>query len=116
MVISDTDFAPFRMGSVDWAIGVSGIDPVRRSFGDLDLYGKPKFGGVDLVADELAAAAALLMGQADEGIPVVLFKGVDVEFSREASSEIWRAPGGKVVRMVAIGALKTLIAKLLRLA
>ena len=116
VVISDTEFQPMKIGSIDVAVGVANIFPVRRRFGARDYFGRPKFGGDDSVADELAAAAALLMGQANEGIPVVLFRGVDVEFNREASSEIWRAPGGKVVRVVAIGALKTLVAKLLRLA
>ncbi|RLG39630.1 MAG: hypothetical protein DRO01_05345 [Thermoproteota archaeon] len=116
VVLSDTEFQPMKIGSIDVAVGVANIFPIRRRFGARDYFGRPKFGGDDSVADELAAAAALLMGQADEGIPVVLFKGVDVEFSREASSEIWRAPSSKVVRVVAIGALKTLVAKLLRLA
>ncbi|RLG38588.1 MAG: hypothetical protein DRO01_06285 [Thermoproteota archaeon] len=115
VVISDTDFAPFRMGSVDWAIGVSGIDPVRRSFGDLDLYGKPKFGGVDLVADELAAAAALLMGQSSEGIPVVLVRGAPVTLRDDARYSMVTAPVSNMGRAFFKGLLKTALAKILRL-
>ena len=115
VVISDTDFAPFRMGSVDWAIGVSGIDPVRRSFGDLDLYGKPKFGGVDLVADELAAAAALLMGQGSEGIPVVLVRGAPVTLRDDARYSMVTAPVSNMGRAFLKGLLKTTLAKIFRL-
>ncbi len=116
VVISDTEFQPMKIGSIDVAVGVANVFPIRRRFGARDYFGRPKFGGDDSVADELAAAAALLMGQADEGIPVVLFKGLDVEMDEEASSEDWIAPSGKVTRVIIVGALKTLIAKLLRLA
>ncbi len=115
VVISDTDFAPFRMGSVDWAVGVSGIDPVRRSFGEPDLYGKPKFGGVDLVADELAAAAALLMGQGSEGIPAVLVRGAPVTLSDDARYSTVTAPVSNMGRAFLKGLLKTALAKILRL-
>jgi len=116
VILSDTEFQPMKIGSIDVAVGVANVFPVRRRFGARDYFGRPKFGGDDSVADELAAAAALIMGQADEGIPVVLFKGVNVEFSEEARSEVWEASGGAVTRVILLGALKTMIAKLLRLA
>jgi len=83
VVISDTEFAPAggRVGSIDIAVGSSGIHPVDRRFGGRDLYGRPKFGGVDLIADEACAAAALLMRQCDEGVPVVIIRGLEYERS-----------------------------------
>ncbi len=74
VIISDTEFMPF-LGSLDIARGSSGIQVTSKNFGEPDLYGKPKFGGVDHIANELASAAALLMGQTNEGVPVVLIRG-----------------------------------------
>ena len=77
VVICDTE--AFLVGSIDVARGSYGIEPVDRGFGDLDLYGKPKFGGVDAVVHEVCAAAALVMRQTSQGIPVALIRGVDYE-------------------------------------
>lgn len=77
VVITDTEI--FLHGSLDFARGSYGILPVTRSFGELDAYGKPKFGGVDILVHEFAAASALLMKQAAEGIPVVIVKGLTYE-------------------------------------
>ena len=74
VIISDTEFMPF-LGSLDIARGSSGIQVISKNFGEPDLYEKPKFGGEDHIANELAAAAALLMGQTNEGVPVVLIRG-----------------------------------------
>ncbi|RLE79314.1 MAG: hypothetical protein DRJ51_08005 [Thermoprotei archaeon] len=76
VIIVDTEASLTKIGSVDVAIGCSGIDPVDRCFGELDLYGKPKYGGIDLVADEIACAAALLIKQAAQGVPVVVIRGL----------------------------------------
>ncbi|HDM92467.1 MAG TPA: hypothetical protein ENG69_03645 [Candidatus Korarchaeota archaeon] len=115
VVISDTDFAPFRMGSIDWAIGVAGIDPARRAFGEPDIYGKPKFGGVDLIADEMAAAAALIMGQGSEGIPVVLIRGAPVVLREDTSYRMVAAPLASMGSSFLKGLAKTFLAKLFRL-
>jgi coenzyme F420-0:L-glutamate ligase/coenzyme F420-1:gamma-L-glutamate ligase len=74
VVICDTEL--FLKGSMDFARGCYGLDPVDRSFGLPDLYGKPKYGGMDLVAHELCSAAALLFKQTREGIPVAIIRGV----------------------------------------
>ena len=73
VVITDTEVAFTHLyGTVDIAVGFSGIEPVSQLFGSKDRFGREKFGGADVVVDELAAAAALLMGQTSEGIPVVV--------------------------------------------
>jgi len=81
VVICDTELFPF--GSLDVARGSYGITPVSRSFGEFDRFGKPKFGGVDHIAHELCCAAALLMRQCAEGIPVVIVRGLKYEKSEE---------------------------------
>ncbi len=77
VIISDTQGRPFREGAVGVAIGISGIEPLWNRQGDFDLYGRELQTTSIAVADELAAAASILMGQADEGIPVVIVRGVD---------------------------------------
>ncbi|RLG63514.1 F420-dependent oxidoreductase [archaeon] len=79
VVVTDTEATITRLGSVDIAVGSSGIRAIKREFGQLDLYGKPKYGGVDIVVNEIAAAAALLMGQTHEGVPVVIVRGLEFE-------------------------------------
>ena len=66
---------------MDFAIGSSGIEPIVKMFGRKDLFGKPKFGGIDLVAYELTAASALLFGQVNAGIPVAVVRGYEYEIS-----------------------------------
>lgn len=76
VIISDTFGRPWRRGLTDIAIGVSGLVPI------LDLVGTQDWTGRDLdvtqvaVADELAAAADLVMGKAS-GIPAALVRGYD---------------------------------------
>ncbi len=78
VVICDTE-AFVGGGSLDIARGSWGLVPVDRGFGDPDLYGKPKYGGVDAVAHEACAAAALVMRQAGQGVPAAILRGVDYE-------------------------------------
>ena len=84
VIISDTEGAPF-VGSLDLARGSSGIEVISKKFGAADRYGKPKFGGVDHIANELACASALLMGQTDEGIPTVIIRGLKYNRSEEGA-------------------------------
>jgi coenzyme F420-0:L-glutamate ligase/coenzyme F420-1:gamma-L-glutamate ligase len=74
VVICDTEV--FLGGSIDVARGSYGIDPVDRCFACRDLYGKPKYGGVDAVAHEVCSAAALVFKQAAEATPVAIVRGV----------------------------------------
>ncbi|MDO5850249.1 MAG: coenzyme F420-0:L-glutamate ligase [Methanobacteriaceae archaeon] len=75
VIITDTQGRAFRVGAIGTAIGCSGIKPLWVRIGDKDLYGRALETTEVATADELAAAASLLMGQADEGIPIVLVKG-----------------------------------------
>jgi len=79
VILADTEMIPF--GTMDFAIGSSGIEPISKMFGDKDLFGKPKFGGIDLVANELTAASTLVFGQTGAGIPVAVIRGYEYETS-----------------------------------
>lgn len=76
IVVNDSFGRPWRRGAVGVAIGCAGIASVRDLRGAPDLFGR-RLRVTDVgVADEIASAASLLMGQADEGLPVVLVRGL----------------------------------------
>ena len=77
VIIADTEIIFF--GTMDMALGSSGISPRSKLFGKPDAFGKPKFGGMDLTANELTAASALVFGQVDSGIPAAIIRGFDFE-------------------------------------
>lgn len=85
LIISDTMGRPFRNGIVGFAIGSSNIECVVDERGKKDLYGNILKVTQIAVADELAAAASLLMGQADQKKPVVLIRGYKANFSEHAT-------------------------------
>jgi coenzyme F420-0:L-glutamate ligase/coenzyme F420-1:gamma-L-glutamate ligase len=76
VIISDSHGRPFRLGTVGVAIGVAGLPALWDRRGDRDLYGYTLQHTEVGLADEIAAAAGLLMGQAGEGIPAVLVRGI----------------------------------------
>ena len=76
VIISDTFGRPWRRGLTDVAIGVSGLIAVFDLRGTLDWSGRELDVTEIAVADELAAAADLVMGKAD-GIPAALIRGYD---------------------------------------
>lgn len=76
VVVCDTFSRPFRRGQVNFAIGVSGVAAFRDYRGRRDLFGQVLKVKNSAVLDEVAAAAELLMGQAREATPVVVFRGL----------------------------------------
>ncbi len=83
VIINDSCGRDHRDGSVGMAIGVAGIKPMRIDR-KVDLFGNPSVSRIAVV-DEVAAAASLLMGQANEGVPVVVVKGVTYTESEKVS-------------------------------
>lgn len=77
VIITDTQGRAFRNGAVGVAIGCSGLMPLWKRAGEKDLYDRPLQTTEVATGDELAAAASLIMGQADEGIPVVVIRGFE---------------------------------------
>jgi coenzyme F420-0:L-glutamate ligase/coenzyme F420-1:gamma-L-glutamate ligase len=76
VIISDTYSRPFRKGQVEFAIGIAGINPFKDYRGQKDLYNYVLKVKNIAVVDEIAAAAELVMGQGDEGIPVAIIKNL----------------------------------------
>ena len=83
VIINDSCGRDYRDGSVGMAIGVSGINALSINK-KVDLFGNPSTSRIAVV-DEIAAAASLLMGQANESIPVVVVKGVTYITSEHAT-------------------------------
>ncbi len=90
IIISDTQGRPWRKGSVNLAIGSAGINAFKRNRGKQDLYGRPLKSSTVCQVDELAASAEPLMGQADEGIPIVIIRGYEYEDGSERSRDVPR--------------------------
>jgi coenzyme F420-0:L-glutamate ligase/coenzyme F420-1:gamma-L-glutamate ligase len=83
VILADTEMIPF--GTIDFAIGSSGIEPLSKKFGQKDLFSKPKFGGIDLVAYQLTAASTLVFGQTGAGIPAAVIRGYEYEINETAN-------------------------------
>jgi len=90
IVIADSVGRPWRKGVVGIAIGVYGIPAVLDIRGSVDLNGRELLATEIGVADSIAAAATLLMGQGNEGNPVVLLSGLAYDRSSSAASDILR--------------------------
>ena len=76
IIINDSSGRAWRKGIVGIAIGSSGVEALSDLRGKKDLYGNTLEITEVGKADEIASAASLLMGQADEGFPVILVKGI----------------------------------------
>lgn len=76
VIISDSFGRPWRQGVVNVALGVAGIIALRDQRGEPDRHGRTMQTTQVAIADALAASAGLLMGEGDEGQPIVLIRGV----------------------------------------
>ncbi len=75
VIVTDTAGRPWRLGQTDIAIGAAGISPLLDLRGSHDAHGNVLESTVPAVADELAAAAELVMGKA-AGTPVAVVRGL----------------------------------------
>lgn len=78
VVINDSVGRAWRIGIVGTALGAAGLTSMLDLNGRTDLYDRPLRATQVGLADEIASAASLLQGQADEGLPVVLLRGLDM--------------------------------------
>jgi coenzyme F420-0:L-glutamate ligase/coenzyme F420-1:gamma-L-glutamate ligase len=77
VIVSDSFGRPFRTGIVDVALGCAGIAPLADLRGRVDSAGHVLSSTVVAVADEIAAAAELVMGKL-AAVPVAVVRGLDV--------------------------------------
>ena len=90
VLIIDSFGRAWRNGTVGTAIGISGFPALLDLRGTPDLFGRPLQITEVGLADELAAAASLLMGQAAEASPIVLARGVPYERRESGIQELIR--------------------------
>ncbi len=81
VIIADSRTQPLRLGTVGLALAVAGIEPIKDFRGQPDLFGRLLQITRSAIADNLASAAQLLMGEANEQIPAVLIRGAPLAFT-----------------------------------
>ena len=90
ILINDSAGRAWRNGTCGFALGSAGFEALVSRIGDADLFDRPLEITQIGVADELAAAASFLMGQADEGAPVVLIRGAQLRSSEQGCETLIR--------------------------
>jgi coenzyme F420-0:L-glutamate ligase/coenzyme F420-1:gamma-L-glutamate ligase len=90
VLIIDSHGRAWRMGVVGSSIGVSGIPALVDKRGDMDLFGYELRVTTIAAADELAGAASLVMGQANEGYPVIHVRGFPYALREGSLRELLR--------------------------
>jgi coenzyme F420-0:L-glutamate ligase / coenzyme F420-1:gamma-L-glutamate ligase len=92
VLISDTFGRAWRLGQTNIAIGVAGFEPFVDLRGATDAQGRELTATRICVADEIAAAAEMVMGKIN-GVPVAVVRGTPVPWGRGSAREIVRPPG-----------------------
>ena len=98
VVINDSFGRPWRRGTVGVAIGAAGLPSLMDRRGEADLFGRELQVTMIAYADEIAASASLLMGQAAEGTPVVLLRGLAWSAAANPASDLLRPVGEDLFR------------------
>ncbi|MCA9627882.1 MAG: coenzyme F420-0:L-glutamate ligase [Myxococcales bacterium] len=93
VILSDSFGRPFRTGTVGVAVGISGLAALNDQRGDLDLFGRTLEHTITAQADQIAAAADLVAGQAAESRPVVVVRGLELTIDEQAGArDLVRSP------------------------
>jgi coenzyme F420-0:L-glutamate ligase / coenzyme F420-1:gamma-L-glutamate ligase len=90
VIITDSFGRAWRRGTAGVAIGAAGLPALLDLRGNPDLFGRTLQVSISGFADEIAAAASLVMGQGDEAQPVVLVRGLAWKASANPASELVR--------------------------
>jgi coenzyme F420-0:L-glutamate ligase/coenzyme F420-1:gamma-L-glutamate ligase len=101
VILSDTHGRPQRRGNVGVALGVAGVTAWLDLRGSTDLFGRTLQHTDIGYADEIAAAADLLSGQAAEGLPVTLVRGLTLPAGRSnegRAADLYRLPNEDLYR------------------
>jgi coenzyme F420-0:L-glutamate ligase/coenzyme F420-1:gamma-L-glutamate ligase len=88
VLIADSRVTPLRMGTTGVAIGIAGFNPIRDCRAKKDLYGKEVRITRHALADDLAGAAHLVMGETEARMPALLAKQVPISLAEEVDPEL----------------------------
>ena len=91
VLIIDSLGRAWRNGTVGTALGAAGLPALLDLRGTLDLFGRELRSTEVGIADEIAAAASMLMGQAGEGTPAVLMRGLAIRGAHGSADDLIRA-------------------------
>jgi coenzyme F420-0:L-glutamate ligase/coenzyme F420-1:gamma-L-glutamate ligase len=113
VIVTDTYSPVGRLGTLDLAIGYSGLDPVERKLFVRDLFGDLRPGDANLLVDSIAAVAGAMMGQTTEMTPAALVRGVAyrperIDTARPGMAQL-AYPRGTAVLAVLLTAVSTLL-------
>lgn len=90
IIITDSFGRPFRVGTVGTAVGVAGVPAVFDQRGKVDLFGRQLEATITALADQIAAAADLVSGQADEARPITIVRGLAFDVVRSSATQLLR--------------------------
>ena len=102
VIINDSVSRAWRNGTCGVAIGCAGLPVLNDLRGSTDLLGRKLQFSITGYADEIAAAASLVMGQCDEGTPVVVVRGLKWNGLNSKASELLRRPSVLTPELVAL--------------
>ena len=98
VIINDSVGRPWRIGTVGVALGVAGLPAVLDRRGESDLFGRTLEVTQVGFADIVASAASILMGEGDEGLPVVVVRGLDWSDPATGVAPLLREPEADLFR------------------
>ena len=88
VIVTDSHTIPLRRGVMGISIGFYGLNPLKDYRGKPDIFGRPLKFTTSNIVDTLAAMGVLLMGEANEQVPMLIVRGVDfVEFTEKENPE-----------------------------
>jgi coenzyme F420-0:L-glutamate ligase/coenzyme F420-1:gamma-L-glutamate ligase len=98
VIVSDSFGRPWREGSTNVAVGIAGLQPLEDARGQGDDHGRVLHATVVAVADELASAAQLVMGEFG-GVPAAIVRGAPITMSDNVSANaLQRSPEADLFR------------------
>lgn len=92
VIINDSHGRAWRIGTTGVCIGCAGLPPVWNQRGLHDLFGYELVASEECIADELAGAASLMMGQSNEGRPVIVIRGYQLPPAPPANAQAIQRP------------------------
>jgi coenzyme F420-0:L-glutamate ligase / coenzyme F420-1:gamma-L-glutamate ligase len=90
VIINDSFGRPWRNGVVGVALGAAGVPSLLSQIGVPDIFGRAMRVTEIAIADEIASAASLLMGQAGQGLPIILVRGLKLQGAASPAAALAR--------------------------
>lgn len=87
IILTDSRTGPLRLGVVGVSLAYAGFHPLRNMIGKEDIFGRPLMMTKINLTDSLAAAAVLMMGEADECCPLAVIENAPVDFTDQPRRE-----------------------------